>query len=118
MRRGKSIRSAEVVSGNLRFRGLDRTRKRVQQKSQAPVDRCTRTGLLPLLPSGPGGFHRIALRGTSARPTKSYHSVAMHVETDAVRRPTTRYRATLSKDAKIKGFHALQQRFCGCSAPA
>src|SRR5271167_49496 len=36
-------------------------------KSQAPVDRCTRTGLLPLLPSGPGGFHRIALRGTSAR---------------------------------------------------
>jgi len=44
-----------------------------QQKSQAPVDRCTRTGLLPLLPSGPGGFHRIALRGTSARPTASYH---------------------------------------------
>src|SRR5271157_545150 len=38
-----------------------------RQTSQAPVDRCTRTGLLPLLPSGPGGFHRIALRGTSAR---------------------------------------------------
>ncbi len=38
------------------------------ETSQAPVDRCTRTSLLPLLPSGPGGIHKIALRGTSARP--------------------------------------------------
>ena len=42
-------------------------------KSQAPVDRCTRSDLLPLLPSGPGGVHRATLRGTSARPTASYH---------------------------------------------
>ncbi len=41
--------------------------KNPPQTSQAPVDRCTRTGLLPLLPSGPGGIHKIALRGTSAR---------------------------------------------------
>src|ERR1019366_8322468 len=102
MHQRKSIGSAEVVSATcrawLRIRGYNRA-----TKSQAPVDRCTRTGLLPLLPSGPGGFHRIALRGTSARPTASYHLVTL----DWMPRARLANAGMEPRNARIKGFHAF-----------
>src|ERR1019366_890727 len=102
MHQRKSIGSAEVVSASCRtqyeIKANDRT-----AKSQAPVDRCTRTGLLPLLPSGPGGFHRIALRGTSARPTASYHLVTL----DWMPRARLANAGMEPRNARIKGFHAF-----------
>src|ERR1039457_3832738 len=98
----KSIGSAEVVSAACRAQFKSKTKDQTV-KSQAPVDRCARTGLLPLLPSGPGGFHRIALRGTSARPTASYHLVTL----DWMPRARLANAGMEPQNARIKGFHAF-----------
>ena len=60
-------RKAKCWPSGKKRRANSEWRRAAFQKVQAPVDRCTQSDLLPLLPSGPGGVHRALLRGTSAR---------------------------------------------------
>ena len=67
MKEAWRVPGSQVAAGSFWRKSEKRGAKSGLQKVQAPVDRCTRRDLLPLLPSGPGGVHRASLRGTSAR---------------------------------------------------
>src|ERR1019366_1822466 len=82
------------------------------ETSQAPVDRCTRTSLLPLLPSGPGGIHKIALRGTSARLLNITFCVTPCRTQEARASSTPAALGAAKNNGKIKKPHAAKNRFC------
>ena len=92
----------------------------VAAKSQAPVDRCTRSDLLPLLPSGPGGVHRATLRGTSARPCacrcRGLQSARPHCRSEcrAIHACVPlRYARTQSDDRRRRPRDCLARRLAG-----
>src|ERR1039458_5957414 len=82
------------------------------ETSQAPVDRCTRTSLLPLLPSGPGGIHKIALRGTSARPFNITFPRDGVLDAGKCTGSASTALGAAENNAKIEKLHAAKNRFC------
>src|SRR3974390_2991945 len=99
-----SMRSNRLVSGRAR------SKLRIAQKVRRQLTAAHSSDLLPLLPSGPGGVHRVRCAGPA--PDLLHHTIP-HRLTGALYTPS----ATVL-DAKIKRFHACETRFCSPARPA